>query len=175
MNGKSTLLSIYYFGGSEICRLPNFSLENNKPLKDLKTAWMIGCQIKTYCLCCSFVLLFRQSFISVAGCWFKPSRWIGKRFWSSLLSNGWRKLVQMRAEPSLLELCRVQPSFCKLLQTVYRLTFSYSKRGWLPLHPKKGVNGWCIMIQWSIYSCKKRDLNVLKAYLGIKQKLLQNN
>ena len=25
-NGKSTLLSIYYFGGSEICRLPNFSL-----------------------------------------------------------------------------------------------------------------------------------------------------
>ena len=29
----------------------------------------------------------------------------------------------------------------KLLQTVYRLTFSYSKRGWLPLHPKKGVNG----------------------------------
>ena len=50
-----------------------------------------------------------------------------KRFWSCLLSNGGRKLVQMRAEASLLELCRVQPSFCKLLQTVYRLTFSYSK------------------------------------------------
>ena len=41
----------------------------------------------------------------------------------------------MRAEPSLLELCRVQPSFCKLLQTVYRLTFSYSNEVWLPLHP----------------------------------------
>ena len=27
-----------------------------------------------------------------------------KRFWSCLLSNGGRKLVQMRAEPSLLEL-----------------------------------------------------------------------
>jgi len=26
INDKSTLLSIYYFGGSEICRLPNFSL-----------------------------------------------------------------------------------------------------------------------------------------------------
>ena len=52
-----------------------------------------------------------------------------KRFWSCLLSNGGRKLVQKRAEPSLLEICRVQPSFCKLLQTVYRLTFSYSKRG----------------------------------------------
>ena len=50
-----------------------------------------------------------------------------KRFWSCLPSNGGRKLVQMRVEPSLLELCRVQPSFCKLLQTVYRLTFSYSK------------------------------------------------
>ena len=52
-----------------------------------------------------------------------------KRFWSCLLSNGGRKLVQMRAEPSLLEQCRVQPSFSKLFQTVYRLTFSYSKRG----------------------------------------------
>ena len=61
-----------------------------------------------------------------------------KRFWSCLLSNGGRKLVQMRTEPSLLELCRVQPSFCKLLQTVYRLTFSYSNEDWLPLHPTKG-------------------------------------
>ena len=61
-----------------------------------------------------------------------------KRFWNCLLSNGGRKLVQMRAESSLLELCRVQPSFCKLLQTVYRSTFSYSKWGWLPLHPTKG-------------------------------------
>ena len=52
-----------------------------------------------------------------------------ERFWSCLLSNGGRKLVQMRAEASLLELCRVQPSFCKLLRTVYRSTFSYSKRG----------------------------------------------
>ena len=50
-----------------------------------------------------------------------------KRFCSCLLSNGGIKFVQMRVEPSLLELCRVQPSFCKLLQTVYRLTFSYSK------------------------------------------------
>ena len=62
-----------------------------------------------------------------------------KRFWSSLLSNGGRKLVQMRAEPSLLELCRVQPSFCKLLQTVCRLTFSYPNEVWLPLHPTKGI------------------------------------
>ena len=58
-----------------------------------------------------------------------------ERFWRCLLSNGGRKLVQMRAEPSLLELCRVQPSFCKLLQTVYRLTFSNSNEVWLPLHP----------------------------------------
>ena len=50
-----------------------------------------------------------------------------KRFWSCLLSHGGRKFVQMRAEPSLLERCRMQASFCKLLQTVYRLTFSYSK------------------------------------------------
>ncbi len=63
-----------------------------------------------------------------------------KRFWSCLLSNGGRKLVQMRAEPSLLELCRVQPSFCKLLQTVYRWTFSYSNEDWLPLHPTMKVN-----------------------------------
>ena len=61
-----------------------------------------------------------------------------KRFWSCLLSNGGRKLVQMRAEPSLLELCRVQPSFCKLLQTGYRSSFSYSNEVWLPLHPTKG-------------------------------------
>ena len=31
-------------------------------------------QVKTYYLCCSLFLLFRQSFISVAGCRFKPSR-----------------------------------------------------------------------------------------------------
>ena len=61
-----------------------------------------------------------------------------KRFWSCLLSNGGRKLVQMKAKPSLLELCRVQPSFCKLLQTGYRSTFSYSNEVWLPLHPTKG-------------------------------------
>ena len=56
------------------------SVENNKPLKDLRTVWMIGFQVKTYYLCCSLFLLFRQSFISVAGCRFKPSRWIGKGF-----------------------------------------------------------------------------------------------
>ena len=56
------------------------SVENNKPLKDLRTVWMIDCQVKTYYLCCSLFLLFRQSFISVAGCRFKPSRWIGKGF-----------------------------------------------------------------------------------------------
>ena len=50
-----------------------------------------------------------------------------KRFWSCLLSNGGRKLVQMRAEPSLLGLCRMQPSFCKLLQMACHLTFAYSK------------------------------------------------
>ena len=66
-----------------------------------------------------------------------------KRFWSSLLSNGGRKLVQMRAEPSLLELCRVQPSFCKLLQMVYRLTFSYSTKrfGYLCIR-QKGIKDW---------------------------------
>ena len=106
-NGKSTLLSIYYFGGSEICRLPNFSLSKIiMPLKDLRTVWMIGCQVKTYYLCCSLVLLFRQSFISVAGCRFKPSRWIGKGFGAVY-----------------------SPTEEKLLQTVYCLTFSYSKRG----------------------------------------------
>ena len=56
------------------------SVENNKPLKDLRAGWMMGYQVKTFRLCCSLVLLFRQSFISVAGCWFKPSRWIGKGF-----------------------------------------------------------------------------------------------
>ena len=56
------------------------SVENNKPLKDLRTGWMIGYQVETFRLCCSLVLLFRQSFISVAGCWSKPSRWIGKGF-----------------------------------------------------------------------------------------------
>ena len=49
-------------------------------MKDLRTVWIIGCQLKTYYLCCSLFLLFRQSFISVAGCRFKPSRWIGNGF-----------------------------------------------------------------------------------------------
>ena len=129
MNGKSTLSLIYYFGGSEICRLPNFSLSKIKATERFKNR--LNDRLSSRDL--SSMLFFGTTISSVVylRCRMqiqaKPMN--RKRFWSCLLSNGERKLVQMRAEPSLLELCRVQPSFCKLLQTVYRLTFSYSKRG----------------------------------------------
>ena len=131
---KHTLINLLFWREWNLPLAKFLSVENNKPLKDLWTGWMIGYQVKTlfFGATISSVVYLRCRMLIQA----KPMN--RKRFWSCLLSNGGRKLVQMRAEPSLLELCRVQPSFCKLLQTVYRLTFSYSKKEvWLPLHPTK--------------------------------------
>ena len=128
----------YCFGGSEICRLPNFSLENNKPLKDLKTAWMIGYQVKTYYLCCSLFLLFRQSFISVAGCRFKPSRWIGKGFgavYSPTEEESSCKWEQSQVYLSYDECSRVSVN-CSKRFTAW--PFLILNEVWLPLHPTKG-------------------------------------
>ena len=44
-NGKSTLLSIYYFGGSEICRLPNFSLSSIRNLRYSPGEYPVCCLI----------------------------------------------------------------------------------------------------------------------------------
>ena len=77
---KHTLINLLFWREWNLPLAKFLSVENNKPLKDLRTVWMIGFQVKTYYLCCSLFLLFRQSFISVAGCRFKPSRWIGKGF-----------------------------------------------------------------------------------------------
>ena len=115
---KHTIINLLFWREWNLPLAKFLSVENNKPLKDLRTVWMVGYQVKTYYLCCSLFLLFRQSFISVAGCRFKPSRWIKK----------------------VLELFTLQRRK-KLLQTVYRLTFSYSNEVWLPLHPTKGING----------------------------------
>ena len=77
---KHILINLLFWREWNLPLAKFFSFENNKPLKDLRTVWMIDYQVKTFRLCHSFVLLFRQSFISVAGCRFKPSRWIGKGF-----------------------------------------------------------------------------------------------
>ena len=77
---KAHLINLLFWREWNLPLAKFLSVENNKPLKDLRTVWMIGCQVKTYYLCCSLFLLFRQSFISVAGCRFKPNRWIGKGF-----------------------------------------------------------------------------------------------
>ena len=135
---KHTLINLLFWREWNLPLAKFISVENNKPLKDLRIVWMIGYKVKTLL----FMLFFVSTISSVVylRCRMriqaKPMN--KKRFWSCLLSNRGRKLVQMRAEPSLLELCRVQPSFCKLLQTGYRLTFSYSNEDWLPLHPTKG-------------------------------------
>ena len=77
---KYTLINLLFWREWNLPLAKFLSVENNKPLKDLRTVWMIGFQEMIYYLCCSLFLLFRQSFISVAGCRFKPSRWIGKGF-----------------------------------------------------------------------------------------------
>lgn len=77
---KHTLINLLFWREWNLPLAKFLSVENNKSLKDLRTVWMIGCQVKTYYLCCSLFLLFRQSFISVAGCRSKPNRWIGKGF-----------------------------------------------------------------------------------------------
>ena len=77
---KHTLINLLFWREWNLPLAKFISVENNKPLKDLRTVWMIGFQVKTYYLCCSLFLLFRQSFISVAGWRVKPNRWIGKGF-----------------------------------------------------------------------------------------------
>ena len=119
---KHTLVNLLFWREWNLPLAKFLSVENNKPLKDLRAVWMIGYQVKALHLCCSLFLLFRQSFISVAGCGFKPSRWIGKRFWSCLLSNGGRNNSKRFTA----------------------WTFRFLKEVWQPLHPTKGVNGWCI-------------------------------
>ena len=93
---KHTLINLLFWREWNLPLAKFLSVENNKPLKDLRTFWMIGFQVMTYYLCCSLFLLFRQSFISVAGCGFKPSRWIGKGFGAvyspteeETVPNGW--------------------------------------------------------------------------------------
>ena len=87
-----------------------------------------------------------------------------KRFWSCLLSNGGRKLVQMRAEPSLLGLCRMQPSFCKLLQMACHLTFAYSKWGLAIFASDNGINDWQLIYKlfFFLYSNGERPVCCLK-------------
>ena len=77
---KAHLINLSFWREWNLPLAKFLSVENNKPLKDLRTVWMIGFQEMIYYLCCSLFLLFRQSFISIAGCRFKPNRWIGKGF-----------------------------------------------------------------------------------------------
>ena len=151
------------------------SVENNKLLKDLRTVWMIGFQVKTYYLCCSLFLLFRQSFISVAGCRFKPSRWIGKGFgavYSPTEEESSCKWEQSQVYLSYAECSRVSVNCSKRFTA---RPFLILKEVWLPLHPTKGVNGWCFIIQWSIYSCEKRGFNVFKAHFREKTSTFAEN
>ena len=77
---KYTLINLLFWREWNLPLAKFISVENNKPLKDLTAVWMIGHPIRTYYLYSSLFLLFRQSFISVAGCSFQPSRWIRKGF-----------------------------------------------------------------------------------------------
>ena len=124
---KHTLINLLFWREWNLPLAKFLSVENNKALKDLRTVWMIGYQVKTYYLCCSLFLLFRQSFISVAGCRFKPSRWIGKGFgavYSPTEEESSCKWEQSQVYLSYAECSRVSVNCSKL-----RLTFSYSKRG----------------------------------------------
>lgn len=69
---KYTLINLLFWREWNLPLAQFLPVENNKTLKDLRTVWMIGCQIWTFYLCSSLFLLFRQSFISVAGCSFQP-------------------------------------------------------------------------------------------------------
>ena len=101
---KHTSINLLFWREWNLPLAKFLSVENNKPLKDLRTFWMIDYQVKTYYLCCSLFLLFRQSFISVAGCRFKPMN--RKRFWSCFFLSwrvnsfkrftAWPFLIQMR-------------------------------------------------------------------------------
>ena len=118
---KHTLINLLFWREWNLPLAKFLSVENNKPLKDLRTVWMIGFQVMTYYLCCSLFLLFRQSFISVAGCRFKPSRWIGKGF--GAVYSPTEEVTAPNGLP--LDL------------------FLFYKEVWLPLHPTKGVKDWC--------------------------------
>ena len=60
---------IYYFGGSAVFRLSYLFLLKNILFEIKSIVYVIGSQIKEL-----IFLLFRQSFVSVAGCCVKPSR-----------------------------------------------------------------------------------------------------
>ena len=140
---KHTLINLLFWREWNLPLAKFISVENNKPQKDLRIVWMKGYQVKTLLLMLFFVSTISSVVYLRCRMQFSAKQKNKKRFWSCLLSNGGRKLAQMRAEPSLLELCRVQPSFCKQLQTVYRLTFSYSKWGLATFASANGINEWC--------------------------------
>ena len=122
---KHTLINLLFWREWNLPLAKFLSVENNKPLKDLRTVWMIGCLVKTYYLCWSMFLLFRQSFISVAGCSFQPSRWIGKGFgdvYSPTEEESSCKWEQSQVYLSYAECSRVSVNCSK--------TFSYSS-AWL--------------------------------------------
>ena len=76
---KHTLVNLLFWREWNLPLAQFLSVENNSPLKKMKTALTISPCVKECYLCC-LMLLFRQSFISVAGCSFLPSRWIRKGF-----------------------------------------------------------------------------------------------
>ena len=143
---KHTLFNLLFWRKWNLPLAKFLSVENNSHLKNKKSALIIEPYAKGYYQCCfcsiiSSVIYLRCRMQFTA----KPMN--KKSFWSCLLSNGGRKLVQMRAEPSLLELCRVQPSFCKLLQMACHLTFAYSKWGLATFAYDNGINGRTIELE----------------------------
>ena len=135
---KHTLINLLFWREWNLPLSKFLSVENNKPLKDLRTFWMIGFQVMTYYLCCSLVLLFRQSFISVAGCRFKPSRWIIKDFgavYPPTEEENSCKWEQSQVYLSYAECSRVSVK-CSKRFTAW--PFLILNKVWLPMHPRKG-------------------------------------
>ena len=85
---------------------------------------------------------FRQSFISVAGCRFKPNRWIGKGFgavYSPTEEESSCKWEQSQVYLSYAECSQVSVN-CSKRFTAW--PFLIQNEVWLPLHPTKGIKDW---------------------------------
>ena len=149
------------------------SVENNKPLKDLRTVWMIGFQEMIYYLCCSLFLLFRQSFISVAGCRFKPSRWIGKGFgtvYSPTEEESSCKWEQSQVYLGYAECSRVSVNSSKRFTA---WPFLILNEVWLPLHPstEEMIDDveWILQRLWKLKIDSLKSLSVADFWLFVKK------
>ena len=149
---KHTLINLLFWREWNLPLAKFLSVENNKPLKDLRTVWMIGFQEMIYV----FMLFFVSTISSVVylrcRMQIQAKPMDRKRFWSCLLSNGGRN-------------CSKRFTAWPFLIQIRLATFASDKE----------IDGWCLLYNEAYIHLEREVLMYWKPIFGRKPIPLQKN